>query len=1112
MAAPAPDPWPAFPYKGLSFYGLEDEPIFAGRARDVRACAALLGSMDVRVLLLHGPTGCGKSSFLRAGLIPYLERRGVSFEFLKTADGGRHRALFVRSTADPLAQLGEAIYDLFKGDHVARRKDRDEPLKRAAAELKLPARPRFLSQFAESPDYAMEVLAKVALPLPRTLVLVLDQAEEVFTLQPGKEADRPRENFFAFLAGFTHHPLDLKLLIAFRTEFYGYFTREVRRHGADEALLNNYLLDELTDDELVQAIERPTLRDKVPGYGVPWEQYRFSYQKGLPQRIVNDLKETLPRGGILPALQIVCSRLYKMTRPDRARPAPEGWLITESAYRQLGSLASQIEGHLEEVLTEACGRHGLGESAARAEIDRWKELLHELVKEQVDGTTTTEIKAEQDLAEQARLLQCKLDVHRTLAFLAEDAQRVVRRTEVVNQQTREPIVCYSLGHDAIGLALAKWKASREGGAPVGVTEGTDPAAFRPPPFRRLRVYALEPDLNAQLEAAVRNELTLAVPWETDPRTGRDLLRPGPVGEYLEVVDYDPPSQCFYEPVDLNAPQLLSQDGLTPSEGNPKFHQQMVYAVAMTTVQRFEHALGRRVLWAPRLVADDAGPDSPARVEYVPRLRLYPHAFREASAYYSPQKKAVLFGYCPAAGAETGGNLPGGLVFSCLSHGVIAHEVTHAVLDGLGLGCAAPSNPDELAFHEAFAETVALFQHFSHPEVLAPQLARVRGDLAGPQWLGELAQQLGASVGHYGALRSALGRAEPGAGRWEPLPPDPTAYEKTGDPHGRAALLVAALFDAFAALYKGRVADLIRIASAASGALPAGELHPDLVQRLARSAGRTADHLARVCTRALDYCPPVDLTFGDFLRALLTADQDLVPDDPRGYRTTLVEAFRRRGLFPRDVRTLSVEGLLWRSPSGEFPHLKEALDDLHLSWDLSADRPALFQRMNEGCARLHYWLREDASTPEVARAMGLALGHDAPATIPRDKEGRPRFEVRSARPALRTGPGRHLILDLIVRITQSRAGYFSPADQERADRSRSRTGGDFTFRGGCTLLINPETGHVRYCVAKSVLGAERLEAQRQFLAAPEEQSLHATYSGGSRAGPPAEPVGLLHRPL
>src|SRR5262245_17759153 len=121
-----------------------------------------------------------------------------------------------------------------------------------------------------------------------------------------------------------------------------------------------------------------------------------------------------------------------------------------------------------------------------------------------------------------------------------------------------------------------------------------------PRFRRLRGYAFDPSLSMSLETAMVNEVVFRVRWEDGPTqpdpaerfppnddlddakingeapVGKLLM--GPVGEYLEVIDFDPASGCFYEPVDLNASLLLAQDGLEPSEGNPKFHQQMVYAV------------------------------------------------------------------------------------------------------------------------------------------------------------------------------------------------------------------------------------------------------------------------------------------------------------------------------------------------------------------------------------------------------------------------------------------------------------------------------------------------------------------------------------------------------
>src|SRR5205807_2791329 len=84
--------------------------------------------------------------------------------------------------------------------------------------------------------------------------------------------------------------------------------------------------------------------------------------------------------------------------------------------------------------------------------------------------------------------------------------------------------------------------------------------------------------------------------------------------------------------------------------------------------------------------------------------------------------------------------------------------------------------------------------------------------------------------------------------------------------------------------------------------------------LSREAAKSAQHMLGICIRALDYCPPVDITFGDYLRALITADVDLVPEDDHHYRVAIIEAFRRRGLYPRDLRTLSEQSLHW--PSGE----------------------------------------------------------------------------------------------------------------------------------------------------------------------------------------------------
>src|SRR5262249_40293721 len=126
---------------------------------------------------------------------------------------------------------------------------------------------------------------------------------------------------------------------------------------------------------------------------------------------------------------------------------------------------------------------------------------------------------------------------------------------------------------------------------------------------------------------------------------------------------------------------------------------------------------------------------------------------------------------------------------------------------------------------------------------------------------------------------------------------------------------ATVFDAFMSIYESRIADLLRIATAGTGLLPKGEIHPDLVERLAQEAAVSASHVLTMCIRALDHCPPVDVNFRDYLRALVTADRDLVPDDSRGYRITMIEAFRRRGIYPQGVRSLSPTNLSWSAPVG-----------------------------------------------------------------------------------------------------------------------------------------------------------------------------------------------------
>ncbi len=624
-----------------------------------------------------------------------------------------------------------------------------------------------------------------------------------------------------------------------------------------------------------------------------------------------------------------------------------------------------------------------------------------------------------------------------------------------------------------------------------------PMPFVPtePAFRNLRGYSIDPSLTTQLDLAPIGEVTFKIPWEG--------LAPGPVGEYLEVIDVDPASGCFYEPVDLDDPKLLAQHGLAPSEGTPQFHQQMVYAVASLTIRNFERALGRRSLWRPGPPPEGTDPKNDSA--FVQRLRVYPHALREQNAYYSPKKVALLFGYFKATEREEADHVPGGLVFTCLSHDIVAHETVHALLDGMHRRFLNPTNPDVRAFHEAFADIVALLQHFTFPEILRHQIASTQGKLRTHQnLLGQLAGQFGRSTGRRGALRDAIGRVSPTTGEWEPHRPDPGEYRTVTAPHDRGAILVAAVFDAFLAIYERRTADLLRLATGGTGVLQPGAIHPDLVTRLADDAAKVAQHVLTMCIRALDYCPPVDITFGEFLRAIITADTDAVADDDLRYRVAFVDAFRKRGLYPRDLRTLSEDSLVWRGPSSEGVGPSQALQDglervrnfaqsflfAQSGGEGAEPREQVFH-LQRGMRRdLHEWLANHFATHADGRRDAAFLGID-PASG---------FEVHTARFALRPSPDGYIDPQILVGLLQQRRIAIDP----------ERQGGEtMAFEGGSTIVADLRRLKIRYCIRKNVTSAAR-QARQQAFAASRLESTRATYLGSGTILDDAEPFAVLHR--
>lgn len=553
-----------------------------------------------------------------------------------------------------------------------------------------------------------------------------------------------------------------------------------------------------------------------------------------------------------------------------------------------------------------------------------------------------------------------------------------------------------------------------------------------PVYRLLRAFAFDPSRGKNYG----NRMTLQVPFEAD-------LQPGPVGHRLAVIDYDAVNRCYYEPVDLDDPWVLANNGLDPSESSPRFHQQMVYAVVSETIHRFEFALGRRIHWRP----DRSRKASP----FHSKLLVLPHAIQEANAFYDPEMHALVFGYFTASETDPGNNLPGQTIFTCLAHDVVAHETTHALLDGIRRFYMEPTNVDVAAFHEGFADIVALFQHFSIKEAVAEALRGTRGTLFPEQMAPEVkpgaggaktgaqlspdnplvgvANQFGDGIGLHGPLRKAIG-----------TPPNSKALETMTECHDRGAILVAAVFDAFFTVFLRRTRDLWRIAGISRDDARDVDMHPDLLTRLADEASKAAGHFETLCIRALDYCPPVDITFGDYLRALITADHDCVRDDDLGYRAALIDAFRSRGIRPEGVASYSEESLLWYGLDDDEVLKLEGL--LLPPPDATEEQAHRVQKAN--ARTLYGFARENAETFGFANPKNIF--------------------VDSFHHVTRVSPDTDLPTIEMVAVVIEKAGG-------------SQKSGMAEAVGGVTLVFESD-GTVRYAIRKS-LKKDRGEKQAAF---------------------------------
>ncbi len=453
------------------------------------------------------------------------------------------------------------------------------------------------------------------------------------------------------------------------------------------------------------------------------------------------------------------------------------------------------------------------------------------------------------------------------------------------------------------------------------------------PTRKITILAQDPSIRSNGKIV---KAQVEIPNEQ--------LQPGPRGYRVQVVDYDSSTGTCYRtmPDPPNNAHGLPDDpfrGRSDDEllSNPDFHAMNTYAVIMRTLARFEAALGRRVGWS----------------FHGHQIQVAPHAFADANAFYSKSDQALMFGYFPRHKKK-------GMVFSCLAHDVVAHETTHALLDGLRERYTDASSPQQAGFHEGFADIVALLSVFSLRSVVDKVLGkpdkdgRVSAQAVSPKVLRNsilmgVAEQFGDELSGVrgNALRQSV-TLKPGANYLE--------QEEFEEPHRLGEVLVAAVMNALLTVWQARLKPYLQ----GSGKVDRG--------RAVEEGADVADRLLTICIRALDYCPPTDLQFGDFASALLTADWEMYPRDLKySFRKVLRESFESYGIHPSS--NSKTEPGTWETP----PDRPEVVYDRTHFEAMQRDDDEAFRFIWEN--RKAFKLNEEAYTRVLSVRPCLRIGVD-----------------------------------------------------------------------------------------------------------------------------------------
>lgn len=334
LASRPPDalaPPPSNPYVGPRAFREEDSEIFFGRDRE--AVGLVSSVIAGRIVLMHSPSGAGKTSLLQASVVPAMQARG--FEVCATREP-RFSALRVNSPVPSEFEGNRYIHSVvlgLMGEHVS------DP-----AELRTWTIARALDELG-------------AITQAKRQLVVLDQFEEILTTDP---ADQPgQREFFMDLGTAIDHPRRW-VIIAMREDFMGGLDRYLRYLPGQ--LRTTFRLDLLDQDGALRAIQQPATQRGV------------QFTDKAAAELVADLRMVDPsapgraspgtKGGFVEPvlLQVVCDNLWRKLSDDHGGTFNE---VTEADVAAFRPIDIAIDNYYSRVIRKASKKDPVAERAIR---------------------------------------------------------------------------------------------------------------------------------------------------------------------------------------------------------------------------------------------------------------------------------------------------------------------------------------------------------------------------------------------------------------------------------------------------------------------------------------------------------------------------------------------------------------------------------------------------------------------------------------------------------------------------------------------------------------------------------------------------------------------------